>query len=408
MPSAAHASIISAAGMPVGSGGGTSTGNSNGDPGTPTSGRPTANTVSYSSLTAGSDMSGTLNNGSGSIVSLAAGTYSFSDFTHGINGTSSPVKNGTAGSSTAYEYASGIQLVSGVRGLYGAGSHSTTIEMTPGSSNQANWVPAQGSGLTNGLYLADLTNSYNGFVWDGINFVGTSQGHLYNGIGMNNATNASFTNSTFSGIPGNAGSPPGETFIFSVHQQPSNSTVTFTNCTFDGNQNGTGVAAAMLGTNTTNGVITITDCLFQNNTYSAGVAIWELAAGATVNMVRPVMKNGHRNVGNEAQAGTINIYDPLFDDPSSGEDDIRITWTSNYNSGTINVYFTSVADWNAFIAPRTNKKILTICTVAQSYGGSAGGAYTGSNTITDFCHVYIGGVEQNLSTYWSFTGTTHN
>lgn len=373
-------------------------GGAGGDPGTNQTGTNNQQTGAgitlYQSLTPGADLTATIKPTVGSILSFPAGTFAWSDFTHGSRGGSTA--NGNTGT--------GLVIPIGSTGVYGAGSAQTSLLMTANSSTKGSTVPTA-AGTTNQLYYLDVTNAVDGFTWDGLNMVGTAQGHLYNGFDLTAPGNVTISNSTFSGVPGNSGSPPGETFLCNVYNQPAGKTINFRNCTFDGNQNGTPVAAALLGTNTTRGTINITDCVFKANKYSATVTIWELAAGATINIHRPVIQaGGHRNIGNEAQAGTINIYDPLFPDPPSGEDDIRITWTSNYNSGTINIYFTSQANCDAFFAARTNKKIITICAVNQAYGGSAGGAYLGTNDIRNFCNVYIAGVKQTTANYWTFIG----
>lgn len=372
----------------------------NGDPGVNRNGnnaQQTGTGITLIQNLSGSDLTAKVKSAGTALVSFGVGTYTWNDFTHGIDGAASPSGNN----------ASGLQLLSGsTKGILGAGGNRSILQMNANTSTKGSTVPA--SSGTNQLQYIDANNLPNGFVWDGVNMTGTAQGHLYNGLRMHNPGNVTFTNSTFGGIPGSGGSPPGETFTWNIYAQAATSTVNVSRCTFDGRQNGTKVASALLGTNNTSGVINITDCLFQENLGSAGPTIWELHAGGTINLIRPVTKNLKRNVGNEAQAGTINIYDPLFDDPISGSDDIRITWTSNFNLGTINVYFTSQSNWNAFIAPRVNKKILTICSVAQAYGGSAGGAYTGTADIRNYCHVYIAGVKQTLSNFWTFTGKPVN
>lgn len=351
--------------------------------------------IPFQNLATGSDLTATLKGNGTNAVSFAAGTFTWRDFLHGIVGNASPNGNN----------ASGLQVPTGIKQVLGAGSASTRLEMVAHSSTKGSTVPSTG---TNQLHYIDTYQVADGFVWDGINMVGTDQGHLYNGLSFENPGNATVSNSTFSGVPGSGGTPPGETSMVAIHQQQVGKTFSFTNCTFDGRLNGAPVTSAMLATNTTRGTITITDCVFQDNLGSAGPTIWELAAGGTINLIRPVTRNLKRNIGNEAQGGTINIHDPMFGDPASGEDDIRITWTSNFNSGTINIYFTAQANWDAFIANRKNKKIITICSVKQAYGGSAGGAYTGSNDIRKFCHIFVGGVEKTVTDYWTFIGSPVN
>jgi PKD repeat protein len=354
--------------------------------------------VQYQSLSGSTTLAKVKSAGT-TAVSFAAGTYSFSDFLGGVDG----------GTSSSGNTGSGLQFNRGCKGVFGAGSASTVFSMVANSSSRAGSVPVQGSGSTNQLQYVDIDSVPDGFVMDGVKIAGTAQGHMYNGLRIHNPGNSTFQNSTITGMPGNNSSPPGETFMMNIFAQAAGKKMTIKNMTFDGAQGGTRVAAALLGTNNTAGQIDIVDCLFQNQQYSSTVTIWELQKGGVINIIRPVTKlASRRNIGNEAQAGVINIYDPLFCDPASGSDDIRSTWTSNFNEGTINVYFTTQAKWDAFLAGRTVKKLTTICSVKQAYGGSAGGAYTGTKDIRNYCHLFIGGVEVDKTNRWTFTGQPVN
>lgn len=354
--------------------------------------------VPYSSLT-GADITAKLKSAGAVIVALPVGVQEDSDFKHGLNGAASPSGNA----------ASVIQWPAGLKGIVAPGAKYATLRVKAGSSTKGSTVPAQGSGATNQLYLFDCYNLPDNAIIDGFTLEGTDLGHLYGGRYMNNpGDKIVISNCIIKGIPGNAGSPPGEVFDDNAYRQAAGKTLTYDHCTFDGHLNGTPVSAALAGTNNTAGIINYNYCDFIANQYSSTVTIWELAKGAVINMLCPRTNAGsHRNIGGEALGGTINITDPLLADPSAGEDDIRITWTAAYNECVINVYFTTQAACDVFFANRTNKKILTICSVGQNYGGS-NTPYTGTKKITDNCHVFIAGVEQKLSDFWTFTGKISN
>jgi hypothetical protein len=184
--------------------------------------------------------------------------------------------------------------------------------------------------------------------------------------------------------------------VFNVYSQASG-TITFSHVTFEGSNLG----AAGLGTNSTSGTINIDNCVASNYPFSAGIATWENRG--TINVRNLRMSKNRRNFGAETNAGTINIYNPIWGDPLVGND-FNITWTNNYHDGFINVYFTTATDWQNFIGPRTNKKIKVVTNTHQVYGGSAGGAYTGAGDIWNNFRVYVGGVRQTTTNYVAFTG----
>lgn len=322
----------------------------------------------YGTLTGGTFSARVNSAGSSATVALPAGTYTFSDFADGT---------GAGG----FWY--GAQLT--VTALRGAGSRYTTVQMVPNTSTRASSVPAQSTGQSNQLQYVAMSAA--GAKVDGVKIQGTSQGHLYNGLRFESVASPTLSNTTVAGIPGDAGSPPGETFA--VNFQACTGTVTVTNVTVDGQNLG----AAAIGSNNSAATYNITNYLAINNKYSAGWASWEHKG--VMNFHGFVVRNSARAFNAERLAGTVNFYDPLWDDPFAGHFDVNPTYETGWAGGTLNFYFTAASNWNAFIAARTNK---TITAVSNSSSVSAGLV---KGTVIK---VYVAGVLQTQSNYVTWTG----
>ncbi len=222
---------------------------------------------------------------------------------------------------------------------------------------------------------------------DGVRIQGTGQGHLYNGVRFDHVDSPTLSNCTIASIPGNAGSPPGETF--GVNFQGSTGTVTVENVTVDGGN----VGAAAMGSNNSGATYNITNYLAINNPYSAGWASWEHTG--TMNFHGFVVRNGARAFNAERLAGTVNFYDPLWDDPFSGHFDVNPTYETGWTGGVLNFWFSSATAWQAFIAKRSHKTILAVSNPSSVSVGLV---------KNDVIRVYIGGVRQTQSTYVTWTG----
>jgi hypothetical protein len=104
-----------------------------------------------------------------------------------------------------------IRVPSTVKGIVGSG-RDTIIRMKANTSSYGKTVPAQGSGQTNQLYLMRMNDGSNQVLSD-FWLQGTEQGHLYNGLMIGQSSpGTTVKNILITGVPGDAGSPPGETF----------------------------------------------------------------------------------------------------------------------------------------------------------------------------------------------------
>ncbi len=126
----------------------------------------------------------------GKFLKLPAGVFEVSNF---LNGSEAVV------------------VPSRVKGIVGAG-RDTIIRVRANSSTYGWTVPAHGSGQTNQLYVLRMSDGQNQ-VLSGFWLQGTEQGHLYNGIMIGRSGPGTRVEDVLiTGIPGNSGFPPGETF----------------------------------------------------------------------------------------------------------------------------------------------------------------------------------------------------
>lgn len=330
--------------------------------------------------------------GAGKIASLPAGTFNLTNFTE------VPVGGWLAGAA----------INTPIGGIYGAGSASTIIRLPPGSTppdytNPVHYLIMQGN---NG----NFTNPGavpSGYIVDGVTIQGIQTGVNFGGMYSYGVTGFTLSNSTITQVRGSAGGPPGETFMWNF-QRPGTGTLKVHNVTFDG----AGEAAAGLGTNyqAAGTVLDISDSVFKSTYISAGIAIHGASNGSTLVCRNVVMTGNHRNFGIEANGGNLDVYDPLWDDKNFGGiagvtgHDFNITWTVNNYEGRIRIFFTSMANYNAFKAMRNNPKF-TIVGNFQAYGDTTGSTpYAGTKRLVDYFEVWIGGVQQvttDYSTGWN-------
>ena len=126
----------------------------------------------------------------GKILKLPAGVFEVSNF---LNGSEA------------------IVVPSRVKGIVGEGRN-TILRVRANSSSYGWTVPQQGSGQTNQLYVLRMTDG-NNQILSNLWVQGTEQGHLYNGIMVGRSgPGTKVENVLITGIPGNNGAPPGETF----------------------------------------------------------------------------------------------------------------------------------------------------------------------------------------------------
>ena len=299
--------------------------------------------------------------GSGATVSLQPKTYTFSDFGDGTQT--------IARQNSAY----GAKLA--VKGLLGAGSKYTTIEMAANTSKKSGDVPPDGctGGVgcpTNALSLIQM-DAANSKV-DGVTIQGTSQGHLYNGLRFESVANLTLSNSVISDIPGDSSSNPGETFAVNLNH--ASGTATISKVTI----NGGGVSAAGLAANSCSATLNINDFYASNLKYSAGIALWQQTG--TVNIHNYSSQNNPRALGAERLGTTVNLYDPDWSTPAIGHD-ITYTPYSGY-AGRINFYYSSASK-----VP--SRKIVIL---------------TNTTSVKSTVHIYINGVEKTASNYVTWQG----
>jgi hypothetical protein len=226
--------------------------------------------------TTGSDLRAIIAaNPSGSLLALRQGTYVMKDFD---------------------SHLMGADL--GTDGIQGAGSGSTVIEMTPGTSTKAGSVPTTPYS-TNQLYLLSTIGGTPGL--SGFTLHATDQGHLYNGLRIGRATNARVSDVRIENVPGDASFPPGETFLLNDWRTTGS---VYDGVTIDGG----GVAAAGFGVNSSTD-ITINSSTFTGTAHSSGGAFWQ-SQNITLNDV--AVTNNRSGLNFERDSGTITLNRPTF------------------------------------------------------------------------------------------------
>jgi hypothetical protein len=105
-----------------------------------------------------------------------------------------------------------IRVPPTVKGIVGEG-RDTILRIKPNSSKFAYTVPAQGTNQTNQLYILRMNDGVAPQILSDFWLQGTPQGHLFNGIMVGQSKPGTVVqNLLITGVDGNAGSPPGETF----------------------------------------------------------------------------------------------------------------------------------------------------------------------------------------------------
>jgi hypothetical protein len=126
----------------------------------------------------------------GKILKLPAGVFEVSDFR---------------------DVSAAIRVPKNVKGLIGSGND-TIIRIKPYSSTFAWSVPSQTQGGTNQLHILRMNNGVEPQVFSDVWIQGTEQGHNYNGIMIGQSKpGTTLERVLVTGIPGNDGTPPGET-----------------------------------------------------------------------------------------------------------------------------------------------------------------------------------------------------
>ncbi|WP_133767561.1 hypothetical protein [Amnibacterium kyonggiense] len=242
------------------------------------------------------------------VVRLPARTIAFDDFTPA---------NGTLDG--------GVVLAS-ARGIVGAGVGRTVFEVAPGTSTRAGDIP---TGFPNTNQLSVLKVDGDRTVLRGFAVQGTDQGHLYNGLRVDHGSGLRASQIRVAAIPGDAASPPGETFGINDYRTAGSQ---WSDVVVDG----AGVGASGFGVNNSTD-ITICSTLSKQNRYGMGFAFWQSSGVRCIDcraigngragfnfervtgsneLVRPVaIGNAYGvRISNDLGTGTFRIVDPPLTD----------------------------------------------------------------------------------------------
>jgi hypothetical protein len=302
----------------------------------------------------------------GSVLTFPAGEFTWSNFT----------------SPTGWH--DGIRIPTTCRGVAGSGIDVTRFKMVANSSTQASVEPTSG---TNPLYMWFLDNSTLSPLFQDFTFVGTEQGHHYNGLGIAHSPNATFQRIKFVGANrGYSNYPPGETF--SLGQNYCNN-MSVLDCEFDNRDEitGTRVGTSGLGYNNSQNAIVKRTYLHhgvsgmltfwnQVGIYTEDVYTWSQGTGGgslascginhenttgVIRHIRPkvivagrysdqsLTQDGglHFQFGNSfADMPDCEIYDPIFDWSENAQHCLAVAINDGYPTQSIvtmpKVYFNGV------------------------------------------------------------------
>ncbi len=296
--------------------------------------RPTGpNTVRYEDLaTAGDGLREVLAKvPAGKLLTLPAGVFEFSNFTQ---------SNGTVG----------VVVNSNTLGVAGSGIDKTIIRMVANTSTVASKVPPQSSApATNQLYLMSMMNGTNQQL-SGFTLEGTNQQHLYGGIYVVGSNSPDLSDMKVTGIPGDANTPPGETFGINIYNTTG---MTGERIEVSGirTSDGVNVGASPFGYNSASNS-TLRDCYFHDN-WTSTFTYWQTHDSVTYNTrsidngsgtgihsahginhersynithYSPTVKINHSATGtnagyhmsmnNDLQDGQLTVYNPTYDSDS--------------------------------------------------------------------------------------------
>lgn len=268
--------------------------------------------VRYESLQNRSTLTATLAQAPyGEQVALLPGDYTFRDFSWEGNGT-----------------LDGVTLRASLGGVRGSGVGRTVFSMVPLSSTRKSDVPTR-DGTTNQLSL--MRAGGDGTTLTGFTLEATPQGHVYNGLRIQDATALRVSDVRVVGVPGNDSIPPGETFGINDYRTSGS---VYSHVEVDG----AGVGASGFGANNSTDV-TIEHSYFHGERHSMGATFWqtrdvtitdsigsdngwagfnfERVSGA-VRLARCVTSgNGHGDIRIASDRGSAKytIVDPVFTGP---------------------------------------------------------------------------------------------
>lgn len=228
-----------------------------------------------------------------------------------------------------------IKIPARVKGMIGEG-RDTIIRIKANTSTYGNTVPAQSTGRTNQLYIIRMNDGTQPQMLSDFWLQGTEQGHLYNGIMIGNSKpGTTFKNVLITGVPGDAGTPPGETFGLNWWRGSDSITrdievdgFRWTGDTFAGRVKGALVGASPIGYNSHDRAK-----LYNAYTHDSNVGMptfWKSHNGETWNLqsIRNVIGINH-----EESFGTVH-HEPVVQDSKTRR---HYTFMAKTGDGTLTI-----------------------------------------------------------------------
>jgi len=238
-----------------------------------------------------------------------------------------------------------IRVPATVKGVVGEGKN-TILRIKPNTSTFGSTVPKQGTGQTNQLYVIRMNNGVGtgSQVLSDLWVQGTEQGHLYNGIMVGKADDGTTVkNLLITGIPGDAGSPPGETF--GLNWWRTNKSITqnievdgyrWTGDSYDTRVKGEKVGSSPVGWN--NADDSKTYDLYTHDSKTGMPTFWQSNRGETWNL-----QSINNNAGiNHEESFDIVHHQPVITGSANHQ---HITFNSARSDGKLTIIGATVDGW---------------------------------------------------------------
>ena len=261
-----------------------------------------------------------------------------------------------------------IEVPANVKGIVGSGND-TIIRMKANTSTYAKNVPAQSTGQTNQLYVMRMNNGSVPQVLSDFWLQGTPQGHLYNGIMVGESKpGTTVKNLLITGVPGDAGFPPGETFGLnwwrggdSITRDVEIDGHAVTGNTFAARQVGAVVGASPIGYNSHDGAK-----LYNVYTHDSNVGMptfWQSNNAETWNL------QSIRNVTGINHERSVNIihHEPVI---YGSKKRTHIQFMSDTNNGNLTIIGAQTDTWiNSSTSGPVGKNVNMLILTPTNYAG---------------------------------------
>jgi hypothetical protein len=299
----------------------------------------------------------------GKILKLPAGVFEISDFR---------------------DVSAAMRVPKTVKGLIGSGKD-TIIRLKPFSSTFAWSVPTQAQGGTNQLHIIRMNNGVEPQVFSDVWIQGTEQGHNYNGMMIGQAKPGTVIERVLvTGIPGNDGTPPGETHGIGWWQSPGGVTrdievdgYRWIGDTFKDRVKGAKVGAAPIGWNSSDNAKAYN--VYTHDSLRSMPTFWQSNNAETWNLQSI---NNDAGINHEESFGIVH-HQPVIYGTSNHQ---HIGFMSQQSDGKLTIIGATVDTWMGVgkePGPIAKGAKMLILSPTKNYGTAGGKIVTRPTAVLD-------------------------